>query len=111
MKRLHITGLLVAAVMLCSTVSESAPAWYYGKVDRVFLCSSGFVLTYDTTALDDCMHQYVYFQMPHITEKDIDRALGIALAAQVSGRTAGVVIDTTINGPGGVSSSDGSMDI
>lgn len=111
MKKLLASGTLAIAMLLCSAVAGSAPAWYYGKVERVFLYSSGFVVTFDTTALDDCLHQYVYFQTPHMTEKGIDRALSVALAAQASGKVAGVVIDKSINGPGGVCFSDGSIEI
>lgn len=92
-------GLLAALLV---TPGFTAPAWYYGTVKRVFLYSGGFVLTVNSAELDDCQHKYVYLRTSEVGEKQVDRMLSVALAAQASGRTLGVVIDKSINGPGGL---------
>lgn len=103
---------VAAVLLLCSTTAEAVGSWYYGKVQRIHLYSdAGFVMKFDSTALDDCQWQYVYIRTPNYSERGVDRALSIALAAQASGRTVGVVIDKTINGPGGQCDSNGQIDI
>lgn len=87
-------------------------AWYYGTVKRIFVnTSDGFVLMMNSAALDDCQYEYVYYKLSTLGDKKVDRAYSMALAAQASGRTLGVVIDKAINGPGGQCASSGAMDI
>ena len=105
----NLLSVILLASFLVSTLHAS-PAWYYGKISRIFLFSNGFVLRFDSTALDDCKHKYVYYNDSQLGTKQVDRAYSMALAAQASGRTVGVVIDKSINGPGGVCNSNGSMD-
>ena len=107
-------GLAAVAIAMStySTTADAAGSWYYGKVQRIYMyADAAFVMTFDSTALDDCHGQYVYIRAPNFTERGVDRALSIALSAQASGRTVGVVIDKTINGPGGQCDSYGQLDI
>ncbi len=105
------TFAAVLALLMFSSTAMAVPNWYYGKVERVFVYLEGFVMEFDTTALDDCLHTYVYFKAPNLTEENINRALSVALSAQASGKTVGVVIDKAINGPGGHCNGNGSIDI
>ncbi len=66
---------------------------------------------FESTALDDCQYDYVYFDDNTLGEKKVDRALSMALAAQASERVIGVVIDKAINGPGGRCDANGSIDV
>lgn len=73
--------------------------------------NGGFVLRMNSTALDDCKHQYIYFRDGQLGESTVDRAYSMALTAQASGRLLGVVIDKAINRPDGYCNSNGSVDI
>jgi len=105
------TFCAVLALLMFSSTAMAVPNWYYGKVERVFIYTSGFILEFDTTSLDDCLHTYVYFRTPALTDANVDRALSVALAAQATNKTVGVVIDKAINGPGGQCNAIGSIDI
>ncbi|MEM7278909.1 MAG: hypothetical protein AAF385_12360 [Pseudomonadota bacterium] len=94
-----------------SFAAHAAPNWYYGKVKRISMYAGGFVMTFESTALDDCLYKYVYFQSNSLGDKTVDRALSLALAAQAGDKTVGVVIDKTIYGTGGQCNCTGSMDI
>ena len=113
MKGLGITRTFAAvlALLMLSSTAVAVPNWYYGKVERIFVTTTGFILTFDSTSLDDCIHSYVYFLTPNLSDKNVDRALSVVLSAQASGKTVGVVIDKAINGPGGVCNATGSIDI
>ncbi len=99
-----------AALLICSP-AQAAAAWYQGKVTRIFMHTDGFILTFVTNALDDCIHNYVYYRVSILGDKTVDRALSIALAANAQDKTVGVVIDKSIDGPGGICDANGSMDI
>ena len=106
------SAMLIAVMsMLLSQAASAQPAWYYGTVNRIYLYSSGFVVTMNSGALDDCKYKYVYFKVSEIGDTQVDRAYAMVLSAQASGRTLGVVIDKSINGAGGDCLSNGSMDI
>ena len=105
-------SVLVTLIAFALPVTSSAsPAWYRGHVERIFPINGGFVVTMSSTALDDCLHSYVYFFDTVIGEKTTDRAYSMALSAQASGKSFGVVIDKSINGPGGRCDSIGDADI
>jgi len=113
--RLTMRGLVrVFAVLITLGYAISAaaqPAWYLGKITRIYTFNGGFVLTFDSTALDDCIHKYVYFRDIVLGEKTVNRALSFSMSAEAQDRTVGVVIDKAINGPGGICDSNGSVDI
>lgn len=104
-----IAVLLLA--LTSSLTAEAALNWYYGKISRIYTFNGGFVLTFDTAALDDCLHKYVYFRGTALGEKTVDRSLSFAMSAEAQDRTVGVVIDKAINGAGGLCNANGSMDI
>lgn len=110
MKVICLIILLFASTLLPQTAS-AAYAWYYGKVERLFLNTDGFVLTFDTTSLDDCQYKYVYYKISTLGDGQVNRAYSMALAAQASDRTLGVIVDKAINGVGGLCFSNGGMDI
>jgi len=89
----------------------ATPQWYYGNVERIYMFNGGFVVKMTTTALSDCQWEYVYFRELTLPEKTVDRAYSMALSAQASGKQLGVVIDKTINGPGGMCECNGNVDI
>ncbi len=109
MKLVAVALVLVFAVL--PTKSPAAIDWYFGDVQRIYMFNGGFVLRMSTTALDDCLHKYVYFREVTLPEKTVDRAYSMALSAQASGKQLGVVIDKAINGPGGMCESTGDVDI
>ena len=109
--RFILTFAAVLTLLMLSSTTMAVPNWYYGKVERIFVYTEGFVMEFDTTSLDDCLHTYVYFKTPNLTQENINRALSVALSAQASGMTVGVVIDKAINGPGGHCNGNGSIDI
>jgi hypothetical protein len=108
MKRLVTVIVLVS---LWASTANAGWAWYRGNITRIYLNTDGFVLTFDSGALDDCMHKYVYFRNSQLGSEQVNRAYSMALAAKAAGRPVGTVIDKAINGPGGVCNSNGSMDI
>lgn len=103
--------VVIVSVLALAAQANSAAAWYSGKIQRIYLFNSGFVVTMQSTALDDCIHKYVYFMESAIGQKSVDRAYSMALTAKSSDSTFGVVIDKSINGPGGRCDSNGSADI
>ena len=102
---------VVLFIISSMSTAQATPAWYYGKISRIYTFNGGFVLTFDTTALDDCIHKYVYFRDSVLGEKTVSRSLSFAMSADAQDRRVGVVIDKAINGPGGRCDSNGSMDI
>ena len=89
------------SLLLVVTSSNAAVAWHFGKINRVYLHTDGFIVTFESAALDDCAHKYAYFKDSVIGEKTVSRAYSMALAAKAAGQEFGVVIDKAINGPGG----------
>ena len=111
MRTTKLSVLVVLLVLFWSVTSSASPAWYSGQIERIYLVSGGFIVTMSNTALDGCQHGYVYFYDSVSGEKKIDRVYSMALAAQASGKTFGVVIDKSINGVGGRCDATGDVDI
>ncbi len=111
MRTTKLSVLVTFIAFAVPATSSASPAWYTGHIERIYLISSGFVVTMSSTALDDCQHAYVYFNDIAIGEKNADRAYSMALSAQASGKRLGVVIDKSINGAGGRCNAMGDVDI
>lgn len=93
--------LLLIAIGVAST-ANAAPAWYSGKVTRVWSYDATvFVVTLDSAELSDCAHGYAYVGMAGVLTTDFKVAYATALSAYLSGKTLGIVIDKAKNGPGG----------
>jgi len=62
--------LVLILMLLFTTNSQAAAAWYSGKVSRVaFIGADGsFLVTFKGTALHDCRHKYAYFDATKIGE-------------------------------------------
>ncbi|MEM7763889.1 MAG: hypothetical protein AAF290_07380 [Pseudomonadota bacterium] len=109
MKSFVVVATLLFAVI--TSTANAAPAWYYGTVSRIYMYNGGFIIRLNGTALDDCMHQYLYFRDSDLGETTVSRAYSMILFAEQTDREVGVVIDKAINGPGGTCLSNGSVDI
>ena len=102
--------VVAVATLLVGGVSHSAPAWYQGKIDFIYLYNGGFLVDYVGTTIDDCLHKRIYFPQSTLGKEVVDRAYAMALTAQASGRTISVVVDKAVNGPGGYcNAANGSM--
>lgn len=108
--KLAMVFLLLIACMTVSSVARAQSAWYAGEVKRIYLVSNGFIITMKSSALDDCLHKYLYFQDGVIGERNVNRAYSMVLSAKARGALIGVVIDKAINGPNGKCESNGNMD-
>lgn len=93
MKQLIRTVVLGVAIMAFSVPALSAPAWYFGKLTRVYPLSGAFVVMMDSTALQDCKYAYAYFYRSDFNEKYYAELYALMLSAHGSGAKAGVVID------------------
>ncbi|MEL6301657.1 MAG: hypothetical protein AAFV47_01475 [Pseudomonadota bacterium] len=108
-------GLVWALLIVCalglmaSPNANSAAAWYTGKIQRVYLYHDGFIVRFHGTVLSDCIHNYAYFRNNLLGENTVDRAYAMALSAQQSNATFGIVLDITT--PGQACNSNGSTDI
>ncbi|OGQ53941.1 MAG: hypothetical protein A3J24_00605 [Deltaproteobacteria bacterium RIFCSPLOWO2_02_FULL_53_8] len=89
MKKLLI---ILAGVFLCGQ-AYSAPAWYQGKLTRVWSMGSAFVVTMDSVALSDCKYKYAYFHRSVLGEQYYAELYALMLSAYATGGKAGVVID------------------
>ena len=99
MKRLLI--LVLAGGLSLQAVAK--PTWYSGQVNRVSLTSgdSSFLVTMKNGVLDDCQHEYVYFYADKLGAEKTRSAYTLAVTSVTTGLEMGVVIDKSINGPGG----------
>ena len=57
-------------------------------------------MIFNSTALEDCNHKYVYCSNNVLGTEKVDRAYSMALAAQTCGRTLGGVVGNAIDGAG-----------
>ena len=83
----------VVGSLLVSAQVSAAPAWYFGKITRVWPMGSAFVVTLDSGVLDDCLHKYVYFPRAALNEKLYAETFALALSAMATKNQFGVVID------------------
>lgn len=89
-----MTKLLIILVgVFLSGQAYSAPAWYQGKLTRVWSMGSAFIVTMDSTALNDCKYKYAYFHRSVLGEQHYSELYALMLSAYASGSTAGIVID------------------
>ena len=98
-----IVKLLVLPLFLMGSMAASASnAWYSGVVTNISLLGNdSFVVTLDTSALDDCKCKYAYFNAGQIGVDTAKQAYTMALTSLTTGKTMGIVIDKSINGTGG----------
>ncbi|MCQ4298073.1 hypothetical protein NAU58_21070 [Pseudomonas stutzeri] len=89
MKKLSI----ITAAVLLSNQASAAPAWYSGKITRVWPQGGAFIVTLDSTALDDCQHKYAYFQRATLGEKLYSETYALALSSMAMQTKFGIVID------------------
>lgn len=89
---------MLTLLMALSSTSVAAPAWYYGKITRVWHSNAeGFILTLSGGVLDDCQHKYVYFVKANLGQDFKNVIYSTALSAFHTGQTVGVVIDKSAN--------------
>ena len=101
-KHLGLISLLAGFAWLSAPlVSDAAPAWYGGTIEFIQPYSGGIGVKLDGTVLDDCQHQRVWVKDSVLGEKAVDRIYSMVLAAQAAGRRVEIVIDKSVNGPGG----------
>ncbi|WP_413043833.1 hypothetical protein [Pseudomonas sp. YJ42] len=84
--------------LLLSAQASAAPAWYFGKITRVWPMSGALVVTLDSGVLDDCLHKYVYFPRAALGEKLYAEIYALALSAMATTNKFGVVIDKQVAG-------------
>lgn len=91
---------LLIIVVLASSMSWSAPAWYTGEVNRIWPHdnSGGFIMTFSSpSSLGDCKHNYAYFKSAELDPKQLSVSFSLALSAFHSKSKVGVVIDKSLN--------------
>ncbi len=88
--------ILILLVLIQSL--QAAPAWYYGKITRIWHHSAdGFIITLDSTAVDDCSNRYVYISANHLGKEQKDALYSMALSSFHANSKLGIVIDKAKN--------------
>lgn len=66
MKKLVAVLTLMISAISCNLFASNA--WYNGVVERVALlrADGSFIVTFENDKLDDCSHQYVYFEVSNL---------------------------------------------
>lgn len=91
--------LLLILLIIASQTSLAEPAWYGGKLTRVWKANANyFIITVSSSALDDCKHKYAYFMRNELTQEHFDALYSMALTAFISDQTVRMVIDKDLNG-------------
>lgn len=91
--------LLLILLIFTSQISVAAPAWYGGKLTRVWKANANyFIITLDSTVLDDCKYKYAYFMRNELTQEHFNALYCMALTAFVSDQKVRMVIDKELNG-------------
>lgn len=88
-----VRGTMLCATIMVSFPALSVPAWYEGKLTRVWSLDSLFVVMMDSTALQDCKHAYAYFYRSDFGDKHYGELYSLMLAAYATGDKVGMVID------------------
>ena len=104
MKKSTISCITLIIVLFSGAVSAS-PAWYAGKVSRIALTGGNdgsFIVTFDNSNLDDCMHKYAYFRGSQLGDGRLKHAYTMALTSLTTKVSMGIVIDKSVNGSGGI---------
>ncbi len=87
-------GFAVALSVFFVLEASAANAWYYGKITRLWSWTDdAFIITFDSTALDDCQWDYAYFRKASIGNDQFKNVFALALSAYHADHTVGVVID------------------
>jgi len=88
----------IALILIFSEILFATPAWYFGKITRVWNFTEGsFIITFDSTSLDNCKDKYVYFNNK-LSQVQLQSNLSVALSAFHANSKIGVVIDKTNDG-------------
>jgi len=97
-----VKTLVLGSVFLSSQVFAQAN-WYKGPVERLALYKDdgSFVITLKNSVLDDCKHNYAYFDGATLGEGQLKAAYTMAITSLTTGVQMGVVIDKFTNGPDG----------
>lgn len=95
---MKIWNLAAGAAFSLALFSQSvaaAPAWYFGKITRVWVYGDGgdFIVEFDSAGLADCEHRYAYFKAAKMGESQLKSSLSMAVAAFHAGSNVGLVID------------------
>jgi len=96
------TAALAVSFLLMQGTAVAAPGWYGGKVEYVYLHADGFFVNFVESSVDDCLYDRIWVRQSTLGKDIVDRAYGMALAAQASDRTFRIVVDKAINGPEGM---------
>ncbi len=106
------SSLTFLLICVLTTSVSAAPAWYSGQVARLALVGNpegSFLVTFKNSALDNCSYGYAYFRTDQLSEVQIKNAYVLALTSLTAGLEMGIVIDKSINGPGGQCEAVGMM--
>lgn len=102
MKYLLSVFLLVSVSVLSSLPAHAASAWYVGKVSRIALIGSGFIVRFKNDALNNCKYKYAYFTIEKLDELKVKQAYSMALTSLTANINMGVVFNIDTNGVGGL---------
>lgn len=94
--------IILVLVVVFLTNLFAAPAWYKGKIDRVWhYGEDGFIITYNNDVLSSCKHKYVYFKKSSLGLEQKNALYSMALSAFHSDANVGIVIDIDKNDSNG----------
>jgi len=89
--------LILIVILFLPLTSYGQAAWYFGKITRIWhYGADGFILKFDSNALSDCKHNYVYFSQKRLGEAHKNATYSMALSAFHAGQKVGVVINKSI---------------